>query len=203
MPDDLRSQAAAYVDREFRRAHADLFREQRRQERRELAYHKGQLQSFARNREDAEARHAARIRSLDEQEKRAAALLERQQRSLKGRLQALTKAGRATQRERREAIAEDFERSRMREHRSLEGLKERQFQAEMADRIARARQMKFFRLDNHELRQHHLKQHQATREQKIESRVQAVRHTAEQSLKQELQRLQGNQQEQTSTRAAG
>jgi hypothetical protein len=42
----MRTQAAAYVDAEFRRTQDDLFTEHRRQEQRQLAWHKDALQSF-------------------------------------------------------------------------------------------------------------------------------------------------------------
>jgi hypothetical protein len=101
--DGGRPAAAAYVDGEFRRTHADLIHEHRRQEQRLLAFHKSQLQGWSRNRDDSELRHLQKIKSLDEQQARAAAMLERQQRGIRGRMAGLTKAGRATQQERREA----------------------------------------------------------------------------------------------------
>jgi hypothetical protein len=202
-PEDMRTQAAAYVDAEHRRVHDDLFREHRRQEQRILAFHKGQLQGFERNREQAELRYLQKIKSLDEQQARAAAMLERQHRSIRGRFAGLTKAGRATQQERREAIAEDFDRQRMREHRNLEELKERQFEAEQADRISRAREIKFFRLDHLEDRQKQTRDHQASRELKIDARMQEMKRTAEQALRHELHQLNRQQQEQTRGRPPG
>jgi len=59
MPDDMRTQAAAYVDAEFSRAQDDLFREHRRQEQRQLAWHNSARQSFARNRELSEQRYCS------------------------------------------------------------------------------------------------------------------------------------------------
>ena len=46
MPDDMRTQAAAYVDAEFRRTQDDLFREHRRQEQRQLAWQNSARQSL-------------------------------------------------------------------------------------------------------------------------------------------------------------
>jgi hypothetical protein len=201
--DGGRPAAAAYVDGEFRRTHADLIHEHRRQEQRLLAFHKSQLQGWSRNRDDSELRHLQKIKSLDEQQARAAAMLERQQRGIRGRMAGLTKAGRATQQERREAIAEDFDRQRMREHGNLEKLKERQFEAEQADRISRAREIKFFRLDHLEDRQKQTRDHQASRELQIDARMQEMKRTAEQALRQELQQLNRQQQEQTRGRTPG
>src|SRR5713101_1683637 len=97
MPDDMRTQAAAYVDSEFRRTHDDLFTEHRRQEQRQLAWHKSRLESFARNREAGEQRYVQRLRSIDEKRDRIAERLQRQHNSMGGRLEAMTKKGRDRQ----------------------------------------------------------------------------------------------------------
>jgi hypothetical protein len=201
--DGGRTVAAAYVDGEFRRTHANLIHEHRRQEQRLLAFHKSQLQGWSRNHDDAELRHLQKIKSLDEQQARAAAMLERQQRGIRGRLAGLTKAGRAQQQEQREALGERFERERFREHGNLEKLKERQFEAEQADRISRAREIKLFRLDHLEDRQKQTRDHQAGRELQIDARMQEMKRTAEQALRHELQQLNRQQQEQTRGRTPG
>jgi hypothetical protein len=87
--------------------------------------------------------------------------------------------------------------------RQFEALKERQFEAEQRDRISYAQQLKFFRLDHYELRQQQAKHHEATREQKIDDRVQAMRQTAERNLRQELQRVQSQDQQQARGRSPG
>jgi len=69
--DGVRTAAAAYIDGDFRRVHADLIHEHRRQEQRELAYHRGQLEGFARNRETAELRYVQRLRSIEEKRQHA------------------------------------------------------------------------------------------------------------------------------------
>ena len=115
----------------------------------------------------------------------------------------LTKAGRAQHQEQREALGERFERERFREHGNLEKLKERQFEAEQADRISRAREIKLFRLDHLEDRQKHTRDHQAGRELQIDARMQEMKRTAEQALRHELQQLNRQQQEQTRGRTPG
>ena len=50
-PDDIRTQAATYIDGEHRRVHEDLIHEHRRQEQRMLSWEKSRLESHARNRE--------------------------------------------------------------------------------------------------------------------------------------------------------
>jgi len=59
------------------------------------------------------------------------------------------------------------------------------------------------RLDHLELRQQQARHHEETRERKIDDRVQAMRQTAERNLRQELQRLQSQDQQQTRGRSPG
>jgi hypothetical protein len=203
MPDDMRTQAAAYVDSEFRRTQDDLFSEHRRQEQRQLSWHKASLQSFARNREAGEQRYVQRLRSIEQKRDHIAERLHRQHNSIGGRLEALTKKGRARQADQLARLDDRAAALTARATRQFEALKERQFEAEQRDRISYAQQLKFFRLDHYELRQQQAKHHEATREQKIDDRVQAMRQTAERNLRQELQRVQSQDQQQARGRSPG
>ena len=203
MPDDMRTQAAAYVDAEFRRTQDDLFREHRRQEQRQMAWNKDALRSFARNREISEQRYVQRLRTIEEKRDRIAERLQRQHRSIGGRLEALTKKGRARQAEILARLDDRAAALTARATRQFEARKERQFEAEQRERIHDARYLKFLRLDHLELRQQQARHHEATREPKIDDRVQAMRQTAERNLRQELQRLQSQDQQQARGRSPG
>ena len=72
MPDDARTQAAAYIDGEHRRVHEDLIHEHRRQEQRMLSWEKSRLESHARNREVSELRYAQRLRTIEAKRDRIA-----------------------------------------------------------------------------------------------------------------------------------
>src|SRR4051794_25220500 len=198
MADDIRTQAATYIDGEHRRVHEDLIHEHRRQEQRMLSWEKSHLESYARNREVSGLRYAQRLRTIEEKRDRIADRIQARHNSIGGRMQALTKKGRQQQAAELQRLDERAERLQAQAGRNYQALTERQFQAEQRDRIRTAREMKDFRHDHEEMRQKHIRDHQASREQKVEARAQNVRrHTAEQALKLELQR----QAEQTRTRS--
>src|SRR5438270_4529963 len=188
-PDDIRTQAATYIDGEHRRVHDDLIHEHRRQEQRMLSWEKSRLESHARNREVSELRYAQRLRTIEAKRDRIADRMQARHNSIGGRLEALTKKGRERQAAELQRLDDRAERLQARAGRNFNALTERQFQAEHRDRIRTARELKDFRRDHDEMRQQHIKDHQASREQKVEARAQQVRrHTAEQTLKLEMQR---------------
>lgn len=61
--DGFRARAATFIDDRHQDERYNLILEHRRQEQRILAFHKGQLQSFTRNREVAELRYAQRFKT--------------------------------------------------------------------------------------------------------------------------------------------
>ena len=158
-----------------------------------LGLQKSRLQSHARNREEAEERHAQRLRSIEERKERIADRLHRQHNSLAGRMQAMTKKGRARQAEQLERLDDRAAQLQGRAQRSFAALQERQFQAAQRDRIQSARDVKFLRLDNLEARRTHADHHDRTRAFKIDVREQqlkqAQQQAREQALKRELQQL--------------
>lgn len=189
MADDIRTQAAAYIDGEFRRVHEDLTHEHRRQEQRMLSWEKSRLESHARNREVAELRYAQRLKTIEAKRDRIADRMQARHNSLAGRLEALTKKGRERQAAEMQRLDDRAAQLQRLAGRNYQALTERQFQAEMKDRLLSAREMKTFRHEHEEMRQQHIKDHQASREQKVEARTQNIRrYTAEQALKLELQR---------------
>lgn len=189
-PDDIRTQAATYIDGEFRRVHDDLIHEHRRQEQRMLSWEKSRLESHARNREVSELRYAQRLRTIEERRDRIADRMKARHNSIGGRLEAMTKKGRERQAGELQRLDDRATQLQARAGRNYQALTERQFQAEQRDRIRTAREMKEFRRDHDEMRQQHVKDHQASREQKVEARAQEVRrYTAEQTLKLEMQRV--------------
>src|SRR3954447_5447973 len=183
-PDDIRTQAATYIDGEHRRVHDDLIHEHRRQEQRMLSWEKSRLESHARNREVAGLRYAQRLRTIEEKRDRIADRIQARYNSIGGRMQALTKKGRERQAAELQRLDERAERLQAQAGRNYQALTERLFQAEQRDRIRTAREMKDFRRDHDEMRQKHIRDHQASREHKIETRTQNIRrYTAEQTLK--------------------
>jgi uncharacterized protein YbjQ (UPF0145 family) len=190
MADDIRTQAATYIDGEHRRVHDDLIHEHRRQEQRMLSWEKSRLESHARNREISGLRYAQRLRTIEEKRDRIAERIQARHNSIGGRMQALTKKGRERQAAELQRLDERAERLQAQAGRNYQALTERQFQAEQRDRIRTARELKDFRRD-HEMRQKHIRDNQASREQKVEAQTQNIRrHTAEQTLRMEMQRVQ-------------
>src|SRR5436305_2598603 len=94
MADDVRTQAATYIDGEFRRVHDDLIHEHRRQEQRMPSWEKSRPERHARNREVSELRYAQRLRTIEARRNRIADRMQARHNSIGGRLEALTKKGR-------------------------------------------------------------------------------------------------------------
>jgi hypothetical protein len=88
MADDIRTQAATYIDGEFRRVHHDLIQEHRRQEQRILSWEKSRLERHARNREISGLRYAQRLRTIEEKRDRIADRIQARHNSIGGRLAA-------------------------------------------------------------------------------------------------------------------
>jgi uncharacterized protein YbjQ (UPF0145 family) len=127
--------------------------------------------------------------TIEERRDRIADRIKARHNSIGGRLAALTKKGREKQAAELQRLDDRAEQLQARAHRNYQALTERQFQAEQRDRTLTAQHIKFFRLENLEMRQQHLKEHQASREQKIEARTQEIqRQTAERLLQAEMQR---------------
>src|SRR5437764_11329163 len=97
MADDVRTQAATYIDGEFRRVHDDLIQEHRRQEQRMLSWEKSRLESHARNRELSGLRYAQRLRTIEAKRDRIADRIQARHNSIGGRLAAMTKKDREQQ----------------------------------------------------------------------------------------------------------
>src|SRR3954454_9024646 len=97
MADDIRTQAATYIDGEFRRVHDDLIQEHRRQEQRMLSWEKSRLESYAGTGKVAGFRYAQRLRTIEEKRDRIAARMQARHNSIGGRLEAGTKKGRERQ----------------------------------------------------------------------------------------------------------
>lgn len=185
-----RTRAATYIDSEFQDQQRNLTLEHQRQEQRLLASHKGQFESFARNRELSEARYLQRMQRIDRAYDRAAQAVEKRHNSIGGRLERLTKAGR----DRQEATRQALEDRRLMVDRkataNFRALTERQFQAEQRDRISRARELKQFHQEHSDNRQQHARRHAETRDSRIDDRARTIqRAQAELSLRQELQNI--------------
>ena len=121
--------------------------------------------------------------------------------SIGGRLAALTKKGRERQAAELERLNDRAHQLQAKAHRNYQALTERQFQNEQRDRMLTAHHVQFYRFENYQHRQEQIKLHQATREQKIEAKVQQIRReTAERLLRHEMQRAR-TQAEQVRSRA--
>jgi hypothetical protein len=188
MADAFRARAADRLDLEFQCEYRDMFLMHRGIERRDLSFHKTQLHSFARNREVAELRYAARLHRIEDRKEHVAANLRRQQNSVGGRLARLTKAGRARQAAQWERLEDRAAQLRGRATRQFNALTERQFQAEQKDRIFRARAMKQMREEHLHERRVHQMYHRDTREQRVDDLTRTMqRAEAERTPKHELQ----------------
>jgi hypothetical protein len=183
---DARTRAAASVDREHREQHQALIYYHRHEEQAHLRQAKRQLGSFDDNQAQAEQRYVQRMRSIEEKRDRIADRLHRQHNSVGGRLQAMTKAGRAKQAVQLDRLDDRAAQLQSRATRQFQALTERQFQVKQSERIWQARHLKLFRAANLDDRQKHMQDHEQKRPWKIEDRVQTLRQVAEQDLKQAL-----------------
>ncbi len=201
--DGLQARAAQHVDAEFARAQQNFFREHLRQEKVQLSYYKSRLSGHDDNRRVAENRYVARISQIDAREQRAAIAMHKRHNSIRGKLDALTRAGRDRQADEREALQQRGHDLRAQATRNFNALQERQFEAKQADRIFAARSIKLFRVDHLDARQQQATIHHQTRDIKIEVRQQHMRDAAEQALRQQMRELHQQTQEGRARTRAG
>jgi hypothetical protein len=96
---DAKSRAAEYVDAAHHRAHAGLKASHAKWERHELNHQLGRINSIKENRATIDARYVQRVQTIQNKKANMAVIIDRQHKSLGGRLEALTPKGRARQAE--------------------------------------------------------------------------------------------------------
>jgi hypothetical protein len=188
--DDVRTRAAAYIDDVHKHNYDNLFEEHRRQEQRSLAQHKIQLQRYEDSRITTDDRYVQRLRSIESKHDRVADQMHKRHNSIGGKLAAMTKAGRQRQADELERLGDRARQLQARATRQYQALTERRLETEQRDRISRARELKFLRLDHLENRRDMQQRHEMNRPQQIEDRVKTLhRVAAEQSLRHELRQI--------------
>lgn len=94
---DAKSRAAEHVDAAHHRAQASLKASHAKWERHELNHHRSRISSIKENEAIINARFVARSQTIENKKANMAKIIERQHKSLGGRLAALTPQGRARQ----------------------------------------------------------------------------------------------------------
>jgi hypothetical protein len=182
----INSRAAAYVEKQHREQRQALFDQHRMQEQRELARRKAELHSFKHQHSAVEERYAARTQQIERGRERARQAIERRHDSLAGRLQRITPAGRARQRDEFERLTTRAEQLHARAYNQYSNSCERLMHNEQKARIGHARELKALHQQHWQYREEHAQRHQQSREQQIESRTQTLRQVAEQQLRQAM-----------------
>ena len=172
----IRARSVAFVAARQKQQGADQVREHRRQTDRMRVEHRAEIKSLRENGDAGIARHAARIHTIDNAERRELDQLAEQRNSPGGRMLAILKPG-AYQRQ-EIAIADRHELSRMKEHHALERLKDRQFTVEQTSRLRQAQERKVI-FDRHRAERRDLSLAQAKdRPRQVEQNRQAFQRAA-------------------------
>ncbi len=173
-----KAQAAAYVAERQKAQAADAIAEQRRQTSRIRNHHREETRSLHSNESTALNRHYHAIKRIDGAEQRALHEFDVRRGSLMGRAAELLKGGRHFDRE-REDIIKRHESDRLKQHRDLEALKERQFTIAQQTRLRQAHERKAI-YDRHLDERRDLgKTQESSRPRQIEDRKQAFAKAAE------------------------
>jgi hypothetical protein len=191
--------ARAHVDGEFRRTQADLLAEHRRQEQRHLAALKASfVYNRSRDREAASNRYNTRMHIIDERAERMALTLRDEHNSMRGRLQALTKAGRSQQEWQREALRVRAGNLRVKVIDRFLDRKVELRERREADRKEIIREMRDMRQQHRDERLHRALLHDLNRDDRIQAYAQQIREQrAEQARQQQLERTKGEERQRT------
>jgi hypothetical protein len=138
---DIRRRAEAAVAERQQRQKAQQQEEHRRQTDHMRSLHHDEMHGFRDNEDEAIARHAHEIETINEWEQQALEKLGVRRESLVSRTVTLLKGNDHYKRE-AEAIVERWESERIVQHRDLEALKERQFLAAQQARLRHAQERK-------------------------------------------------------------
>lgn len=195
MDGDFRTRADDDTGRDFKRQNAELLQGQTLQFSASWRQRQREIESFAANRAEAIRQHAARIEAIDSREVKAAQELAKKQNSIGGRLSRLTGKGRDRQQRERQGLAESFENQRMKQHRDLAALQERQTANEQKARLRNGQELKAMREGHVAAREkQHSWQHDH-RERLIQEAVTAQRDAATRALFPERQKTQAQERE--------
>ncbi len=190
MDGDFRTRADDDTGRDFKRQNAELLQGQTLQYSASWRQRQREIESFAANRAEAIKQHAARIEAIDSREVKAAQELAKKQNSIGGRLSRFTKKGRDRQERERQGLAEQFENQRMKQHRDLAALQERQTANEQKARLRNGQELKAMREAHVAAREtQHAWQHDH-RERLIQQAVTARRDAATRALFPEREKAQ-------------
>jgi hypothetical protein len=170
--------AAAYVAERQKAQQADAIAEQRRQTDRLRNQHREETRSLKRNESTALDRHWHAIKRIDGAERRALDEFDVKRASLTGRAVELAKGKDHYDRQRAE-IGKRHEADRMKQHRDLEALKERQFKIAQDTRLRQAQERKAIFDKHRDERRDLTKTQEADRPRQIEDRKQAFNKAAE------------------------
>jgi hypothetical protein len=182
---EFHTRAAADVRDDFKRQNHDLVHGQGLQYSAVSRQRTRELESFAANRAEAIRHHAGRIEEINSREVKAAQELAKKQNSIGGRLSAFTKKGRDRQEQERQGLAEKFENDRMKQHRDLAALQERQAGNEQKARLRYGMELKAMREGHVATRSEQRGWQDTNRPRLIERSVTARRQEAAQTLRQE------------------
>jgi hypothetical protein len=191
--------ARQHIDGEFCRTQADLFAEHTRQEQRHLAAFKASFaHNHSRDLEAADRRYQHHMRLVDERYERMAVRLHRDQTSIRGRLAALTEAGRSHQEWQRAVLRVRAGNLRVKVMNQLNGRKDQLFERREAARKEIARELKDMRRQHQWQRFQRSMAHELRRDDRIEAHAQRIREQrAEQARRQERERTQTQDRQQS------
>jgi hypothetical protein len=191
--------AREHIDGEFQRVQDDLIREHQRQEERQSASMQWKAEAYhARDLEAASNRYNTRMHIIDQRYERMAVRLRDQHNSVRGRLQALTKAGRSHQEWQRAALRVRARNLRVKVmDRFLDRKVELQERYEESLKMAN-REIRTLRKQHRAEQRQRQKEHSRDRNALIEAYAQRIREQrAEQARQQERERTKAEDRQQS------
>jgi hypothetical protein len=140
----IRERAEAFVAERHQRDRLNQQMEHRRQTDRMRVQQREERNSFQQARDAAATKHADQMHTIDAAERRELQELGERRRSLAGRIVGIVR-GAGYYDQQAQAIGERHEADRMRKHRDLEALKEKQFTNEQTTRLRQAQGLRNIR----------------------------------------------------------
>jgi hypothetical protein len=198
-PDGLRDRAAAHVEANFKAQRDAQEKDHAREADRMTNVRRQEIRSFDNNRAEAVRQHSRAVAELNANERKALEDLGNRQRGLGGRVAGLVRPGQ--QERQRQAVADSYEKQRLEKHIGHEALKERQDRSRIQATQRHDMNVKAMQEQHQKDRSALAQRQDASRDRLTEERTTAMKQAAEQKLQQEMQRLQGQSQEQQQDRS--
>lgn len=192
--------ATAYVDAQHHRAHGQMKASHQRWERHELNHHMARINSIRQNEAIINARYVARSQTIENKKANMAWIIDRQHKSVAGRLDRMMPGGRARQAATWERLQERADQLQIRTARQHQAQIERHGQVLQAARQTRNQEWMGLRGMHRDALVDHQKQHIENRPNRVHARMREMQREKLMRLRPELMQAWRQTQEQRQIR---